>query len=927
MAGRVAPRPSHPGTGLPDLDRWAPPPPPAAVVARLEAGSAAGDVVLDPFGRGGWVARAAADLRRKAVTLEGGPLERLLAELVLRPPDLRHLDAAVQALGASARGTTSLRASITDRWAGPCPGCGRRIVVDEVAWTTDRGRPRALRRHWRCAVCRDQLGGGEARQGPPADDEAERADDPGAPAARARLRARFPVPPGAEALVDDVLDLHTPRQLAGLEAILARIEGDLRAAPLAAALRLALLHAVLPASRLATSADRVAPLRIATGRVRLPAGTQWRERNPWLAFEDGVRLVRGFVQRIEGLAADGAVLRFGDDLRSLTEGTSTVVVKVAGPTALGALELESVRLTGSSARPRIRLAVGAPPVPQDPDRVAWAWHATGWALGREAATRVDLEPVLLATPRPPAEAVAAEVAATLGGLGRVVEPDARLVLLLDRPDADAVLAACAVGAASAGWRLAAARLAGEEEPEGGHLELVPPGSGGVPGGPRTRANVALPPLPGGAGDPDVVRDERLFAPAERRPDAPFSAEAAARAVVDATVDVLRLRGEPVGRDVLLGEILVRLDGTGHLRRLVRPPAADGEGRVLGTPGVSRPAPVPGTPPAPAGDPSPGAAAVPGTGDTADGPVPPGAEAGTGPAPHPATALLALVDAALAAAEGGRLVRAGERWWLGERADREEASVPLADRVEWAAFSTLAAGGPLTEAEAVARVAGLFAGPDVPEPSLVRACLESYRGAASTPERLATDDDLARRTADHGELIAALVELGHRLGFACWIGARQQRRAVGGRPLGALLDEREASGPPHLGRLRPEDLEEVDVAWYVRGRVAYLWEVEWTAMLGETVLGRHARTPADDRVARFLVVLPERAGLLRHKLERSPVLGEALEAGGWHVLKADHLRRWAARPEPRLADLEELLGLDPPVEREGDQLALFGAEPA
>ena len=31
-----------------------------------------------------------------------------------------------------------------------------------------------------------------------------------------------------------------------------------------------------------------------------PAATQWRERNPWLAFEDAFRTVRGFVQRLEG---------------------------------------------------------------------------------------------------------------------------------------------------------------------------------------------------------------------------------------------------------------------------------------------------------------------------------------------------------------------------------------------------------------------------------------------------------------------------------------------------------------------------------------------------------------------------------------------------------------------------------------------------
>jgi len=72
-----------------------------------------------------------------------------------------------------------------------------------------------------------------------------------------------------------------------------------------------------------------------------------------------------------------------------------------------------------------------------------------------------------------------------------------------------------------------------------------------------------------------------------------------------------------------------------------------------------------------------------------------------------------------------------------------------------------------------------------------------------------------------------------------------------------------------------------------------------------------------------VVLPDRAELVRHKLERSPLLRAELEEGGWHLLKANHLREWAGRDDASLADPEPLLGLDPAVERTGDQLALFG----
>jgi hypothetical protein len=899
MAGRAFLLRAEPGFSLPAFERVAPAPPPALVNARLDAGSAPGDIVLDPFGRGGWVARAAIDRQRKAVSLEATALDRLLAEVVLRPPDLRHLDAAIQALAGSARRESSLKVWITDRYASRCATCGRPIILDEVTWavesTDEDGRPagpRPVRKHYRCPVCRDQIGGGEQRQAPLDASDIERAVDPDGSEVRAQLLDRFPVLEGGERLPGALLDLHTPRQLAALGAILERIEGDLRAASIVAALRLALLHAILPASRLATSAGRVAPLRIVAGQVKVPGGATWRERNPWLAFEDGVRVVRGFVQRLESGAWGPVPARLGEDLRSLTEGSATAVLKQATPAALAGLGLEMEHVAGTAIRPRVKLALGMAPARPVAERLAWAYHGTAWVLGREAALTLPLEPLFGPGVRASWAWQATTITRTLRGIAPVMAKDARVVIMLEG-DGPESLVASVLGGVTAGYRLAAARLPEAGRDTGGVVELVPPGSGAVPGGPRTRANVVLPPLPGGAGDPHVVRRDRLFAPPERRVNAPFSPDEAARAVVEAAVDVLKLRGEPVSFSGLLGEILVGLDRTGHLRSLVRPPA-----------------PVesdldPERPPADAADTV-----------AADDPVLP-------PGDH-AERLLALVRGALAGADGRRLVQVAEdRWWLGERGDRDAAAVPLADRVEWAVYSLLSTAGPLSEGAFLDRIAGLFTGPDLPDEALVRACLDSYRSIASTPERLVTADDLAVRTREHGELIADLVDIGHRLGFSCWIGARQQERRIARGRLADLLDARESAGPPSMGRIRTADLEEVDVIWYVRGRVAFAWEVEWTAMLGETVLRRHARLPDDERMVRFLAVLPERAELVRHKLERSPLLRTALEAGGWHLVKANHLRDWAARETVTLADMEVLLGLDPDVERTGDQLPLFG----
>jgi hypothetical protein len=219
------------------------------------------------------------------------------------------------------------------------------VVVDEFVWTVDTaggGAPtaRPVSKHYRCGVCKAQIGGGEKREAPLDAADLDRVSESDDAAVRPLLRERFAPPSDIAALPDELLDLHTPRQLAALAAIIGRIEGDMRAEPIEAALRLALLHAVAPASRLGGPGGRVAALRITAGHVKPPSGATWRERNPWAAFEDGVRAVRGLIQRLESGIWGPVPARLGVDLRSLHEGAATVVLRQDNAAGLGAIDLE-----------------------------------------------------------------------------------------------------------------------------------------------------------------------------------------------------------------------------------------------------------------------------------------------------------------------------------------------------------------------------------------------------------------------------------------------------------------------------------------------------------------------------------------------------------------------------------------------------------
>ncbi len=587
--------------------------------------------------------------------------------------------------------------------------------------------------------------------------------------------------------------------------------------------------------------------------------------------------------------------------------------------------------------PRIRLVLGQPPLRPGLERLAQAYHHTAWGLGREAAGLLPIDALAGNSLRAPWSWQSVSIARSLAAVEPSMARDGRVVQLIDGgPEA---VAAVAIGGASAGYRLVVARLADPDEGVSSVVELVPPGAI-VPPGPRTRANVGLPAIPGGSGDPDLVPGPGLFAPPERFDQRPFSAADAARAVTDAAVETLRARGEPARFERLFGEILVGLDRSGQLRRLAAgsapsmradgpapttdDPSEGGNGRdgQDGRDGGDGPA-APRGANGRDGRPTIAHAAI-GGGIDGGGRVAIQHATGGSDATDPVERLLGLIRDELTRSTQRRVVEIEPgRWWLGERDDQEAAAPALADRVEWAVFSLLSTAGPMSEAAFYERIATMFSGHDLPDETLVRACLESYRSPDSTPERLSTRDDLLTRSQQHTQLLAEIADGGHRLGMRVWLSEREQGRRHGGRLLGDVLDSREQQA--YLGGIaRSVDaLADVDAIWYIRHKVALLFEVEWTAILGDTLLRRHARIASDEKLIRFLAIAPERTDLVRHKLERSPLLRAALEDGGWHLIKWDHLRTFLAGDPPDLDALEPLVGLDPVIERGGEQMPLFG----
>ncbi len=254
--------------------------------------------------------------------------------------------------------------------------------------------------------------------------------------------------------------------------------------------------------------------------------------------------------------------------------------------------------------------------------------------------------------------------------------------------------------------------------------------------------------------------------------------------------------------------------------------------------------------------------------------------------------------------------------------------PLDDRVEWGVWGLLSSGHEIDTRTLLRRAYALFRGIETPDRDLVLRCLAAYGTQADDGRwRLRDEDTLAARQADQTLLAAQLVGAARRLGFKVHVGRDLRRRplppalAEHGSILADLMSDAEkAVALSRYARGAAEVLDLVDVVWYDRGKMVFLWQLDWTARAHRSAVALGESIPDDDRVFRFLAVADERAPLLSEKLRRLPGLAEVVRRRGWRFVKWEPLRAFATDADADLQGLEPVLGLEPRMEQAGQQLA-------
>src|SRR5574338_871306 len=911
--------------GLALLERYFPSPADNQLDAELAAFARAGDTVLDPWAGIGWTARRAVANGLRAVAADPSPFAQLAGQAFLLAPDAAAIDAALVQLARSRRVDVPLKQHIEELYATRCATCRRPVVGDQFIWPRDADAPG--RKIYRCATC-DSLGAADeqvaavddadlAKLGidrpvdpsPPGEDPSADADDdlPPAPTgltADAPLGERGGPPPPAPTPADPPAS--AARTDAPRYASTVRPETVMSSAPAVQqsqhyqqlrdrfpsldghdglADELLELYTARNLYALQTIANKIdaefrsqpmaAVMRLALAVCLLPASrlngypgrvaslriSNGHVRQPASRHHREVNVWRLYEAAVRDVRT--AIAALGRDRRAARFAAG--LEELGGMGAANVLWIRCRPAVVGQYLPadHVDLVLGSMAGSPTVDELSFEYLATAWLLGREAAETLRLEPLFGSAPARSDGAEAAALRHGLASAASTLKPDGWLVLILEGDDVDRLLAA-AVGGSAAGLELVdVIHRESRRVGDGVTLHFHKPSAED-----RLRAAVQPDPLRLGA------QDGRLTYPE------------LAEAIERTALALLRERGEPAGLTRIAAAVLLDLQRSGLLRRVA----------------AARPSAESAGPPENEPD------------EIVDARL-----ERAGPA-----LLASLLREELWNEEHRSLVRLGDaeqpQWWLREP---ELAESPLADRVEWATFSILSTAGRLDEAAFLERIYALFPGLEAPDEELVRACLAAY-AAVGERGQLRSEEELSRRLEEHARVIGLLVDYAHRIGLRAWVSRREQDRPHAGASLLDRLHEDERRVYlPLVVRAPTEVVGAIDALWYRRGRLAFLFEVEWTAMLGEAVLRRGRAIPPEENQARFLVFPAERTELVRLKVERSPWLRAELDRQNWHFLKWQHLEALGGSEIAGLERREPVLGLDPLIERGGLQLTMFG----
>ncbi len=314
--------------------------------------------ILDPFGASPQLAAEIASNGYRTMVAVNNPVTRFLVEMAATPPSQADLQAALEELAASHKGSERLETHLQSLYITSCMRCQRQVPADAFLW--ERSSMTLTARIYHCPC-------GEAGEYPATEADQRRAADLAATDGlhRARALERVAAPDDPDRVhAEEALECYLPRAVYALITIINKLD-SLKLSP---ERRSALLALILTACDEGSALWAHPPDRPRPKQLTLPS--HFLEKNVWKALERGVELWSG--------SGNGLQVTYWPDIPDGTDG----LCLFEGPMRDLAPHLKNLSITAVvTALPR-------------PNQAFWTLSAlwAGWLWGKNAAA--PFKPVL-----------------------------------------------------------------------------------------------------------------------------------------------------------------------------------------------------------------------------------------------------------------------------------------------------------------------------------------------------------------------------------------------------------------------------------------------------------------------------------------------------------------------------------------------------
>jgi hypothetical protein len=269
-------------------------------------------------------------------------------------------------------------------------------------------------------------------------------------------------------------------------------------------------------------------------------------------------------------------------------------------------------------------------------------------------------------------------------------------------------------------------------------------------------------------------------------------------------------------------------------------------------------------------------------------------------------------------EKGRKV--GSMWWLKDVDMNHFTQPTLSDRVERKIVEVLEHNVKVSFDDILQAIFLQFPNALTPEVEKIKDVLQEYATTSDGKWQLKPELKMNLSSSLHTKMIYMLASLGRQAKFDVWVGQNEQADTYNKTILSSLVTVKKPVwrfvATPSWDRVN-----QIDVIWHDRGRIAFEFEVENTTAITEAI-SRGSNIPLN-HLKRIIVIPKERENLLYRKM-KDPMINENIVKHNWQFIFYQELEDFFNKRAKKinLKDFEKLFKLPKETKQVQNSLNIY-----